>query len=93
MKGFLEKMLITYNQAIERQLTTYPKIGDEVYYKAKSGRSPILFKARISRIINKRTYIVEYNVPDNVKKYFCDGTTSAITKLNRLLFEDGRFEN
>jgi hypothetical protein len=86
-------MLITYNQAIERQLTTYPKIGDEVYYQAKSGRSPVLFKAWISKIINKRTYIVEYNVPEDVKKYFHNGTTKAVTKLNRLLFEDGLIRN
>ena len=82
-------MLITYTKAIEKQLTKYPQIGDEVYYQAKSGRSFVLFKARISRIINKRTYIVEYNVPEDVKKYFHNGTTKAVTKLNNLLFEDG----
>jgi hypothetical protein len=92
-EGFFEKMLITYTKAIEKQLTKYPKIGDEVYYKARSGRNPVLFKAWISRIINKRTYIVEYNVPEDVKKYFRNGTTKAVTKLNSLLFEDGQIEN
>ena len=77
---------IPYYRAISKNLTNYPKKGDKVLYKARDGKNPAWYTARIERVINLRRYIVRYEVPEKYRCHFASGTTSAIVKLDSLSF-------
>lgn len=77
---------IPYNKAIAKNITGYPKIGESVLYKARGGKYPVWYQAKIERIINLRRYIVRYNVPEEIKKHFIGGTTSAVVKIDDLSY-------
>lgn len=77
---------IPYNKAISANITGYPKVGDKVLYKARGGKYPVWYQAKVEKVINSRRYIVRYEVPDDVKNHFINGTTSAVTKLENLSF-------
>lgn len=77
---------IPYSQAISKNITGYPSVGDEVLYKARGGKYPVWYQAKIEKVINFRRYIVRYEVPEDVKKHFINGTTCAVTELGNLSF-------
>jgi hypothetical protein len=77
---------IPYYQAISKNLADYPKVGTQVLYKARGGKHPIWYSAIVERVINLRRYIIRYQVPEQYKCHFSNGTTSAIAKLDNLSF-------
>lgn len=77
---------IPYNQAIRQNMIGLPKEGDDVMYKAQGGKHPIWYKAKVERVIDYKRYVVRYEVPEEVKSYFINGTTSAIATLDNLSF-------
>lgn len=77
---------IPYNQAIHKNITGRPEKGDAVLYRARGGKYPIWYKAEVERVIDYRRYVVRYEVPEEVKSHFINGTTSAIAKIDDLSF-------
>lgn len=79
-------MWIPYAKAIAKNMTGYPRVGDSVLYRARGGKNPIWYKATITRVIDYRRYIVKYEVPENVRSSFLNGTSSAIVRIDHLSF-------
>lgn len=82
-------MWIPYNEAIAKNMTDYPKVGDMILYRAKKGRKgkePICYNGTITRVISQRRYMVKYKVSDDVKYSFINGTSSAIVKIEDLFY-------
>lgn len=82
-------MWIPYNEAIAKNMTGYPKIGDMVLYRAKKGtkgKEPICYRGTVTRVISSRRYMVKYKVPNEVKSAFINGTSSAIVKIEDLSY-------
>jgi hypothetical protein len=79
-------MWIPYINAIKKNLTHYPRVGDRVLYQARRGKSPLWFEAKIERVIDSKRYLIKYSVPESIKSHFINGTTSAIVKISDLSF-------
>jgi hypothetical protein len=85
-------MWIPYRNAIEKNLTHYPRVGDKVLYQARRGKSPLWLEAKIERVIDSRRYLIRHSVPESIKSHFINGTTSAIAKISDLSFFMGGVE-
>lgn len=77
---------ISYPKGIKDRIIGYPSIGDRVLYRRKYARHAISIDAEIKKVITHRKYIISYDVPDDVRHHFINGTTSSIADLEELSF-------